>query len=158
MNLIAISKQERRGDDEQWPQRQPSRNQVDEIEQHGEAKRCRGKAGKQARAPAAFGRRQRVDEQHGFGPSRNTARKASAPTAHTVSCDSADRPCGEIFLPAARILLHHQPAADIEHQGGGDENDDAFEDIAVLARVQHRKQPGRNDAGADGASAPPYSA
>ena len=55
----------------------------------------------------------------------------------------------EIFLPAARILLHHQPAADIEHQGGGDENDDAFEDIAVLARVQHCKQPGRNDAGAD---------
>ena len=56
---------------------------------------------------------------------------------------------GEIFLPAARILFHHQPAADIEHQGGGDENDDAFEDVAVLTRIEHRKQPGRYDAGAD---------
>ena len=56
----------------------------------------------------------------------------------------------EIFLPAARILLHHQPAADVEHQGGGKQNDKAFQDVAVVARVQHRKQPGRNKAGSNG--------
>ena len=83
-------------------------------------------------------------------PSRNTARKASAPTAHTVSCASAlIGLVRQIFLPAARILLHHQPAADIEHQGGGEQDDDAFEDVAVVARIEHRKQPGRDEAGAD---------
>ena len=55
----------------------------------------------------------------------------------------------EIFLPAARILLHHQPAADIEHQGGGKQNDNAFQNVAVLARIQHCKQPRGDDAGAD---------
>jgi hypothetical protein len=55
----------------------------------------------------------------------------------------------QIILPAARILFHHQPAADVKHQAGGDDNDDALENIAVLARVQDRKQPRRDDAGAD---------
>ncbi len=144
-------KQERRGDDEQRPQRQLPRDQVDEIEQHGKADRRGGKAGKQACAPAALGLRERVDEQHGLG----------AFAEHRKEGQRADRPyrilrqrliglVREIFLPAARILLHHQPAADVEHQGGGKQNDKAFQDIAVVARVQHRKQPGRNKAGADG--------
>jgi hypothetical protein len=51
---------------------------------------------------------------------------------------------------SARVLLHHQPAADIEHQACRDENDDAFHDVAVLARIQDRKQPGRDKAGGDG--------
>ena len=56
----------------------------------------------------------------------------------------------EIFLPATGILLHHQPAADVEHQGGGKQNDNAFQNVAVIPRIQHRKQPGRNEAGRDG--------
>ncbi len=47
----------------------------------------------------------------------------------------------QIILPAAWILLHHQPAADIKHQTSGNENDASFQHIAVLAGIPDREQP-----------------
>ena len=45
----------------------------------------------------------------------------------------------EELLPAPRVLLHHQPAADIQHQCRGEKNDDAFERIVMIPGAEDRE-------------------
>ncbi len=143
-------KQEGGRDDEQRSQGNPARDQVDEIEQHNKPDGRRGEPREQRCTPTTFGARERIDEQHGLralAKHREKRQRCHRPVGILRQCGIGL--VGEIILPAARILLHHQPAADIKHQGRGDEDDDAFEDVAVLAGIQHSEQPGGNDAGAD---------
>ena len=38
----------------------------------------------------------------------------------------------------------------VVQEGGGKEDDDALKDVAVVARIEHRKQPSSDEAGGDG--------
>ena len=115
------------------------RDQVDEIEQHGKAGACQGETREQPGTPAALCGGECMDEQHGFRAFAKYRQERQSP----------DRPRGflrqcvvglvcEVVLPTARVLLHHQPAADVEHQAGGDQDDDPFHDIVVPIGIEHR--------------------
>src|SRR5712691_11631936 len=138
-------------DEEDSTQRQSLHNHIDDHEQSDQNDRGGKQSGDKRGGPAARCLSQRVDKQYGFGPLAKN--RDEGEQRDGGACLLGERRvclAPQKALPGLRVLSQKQPAADIEHQRGGNQDQYPLQDVVVNAIVEQLEQPGGDDARDDG--------